>query len=67
MYQWFRTSFRANHTPIFVRVVSDSDVAYIANWKTWQSELCLKGTRELGSRSKVSVNGQGSSASGKRN
>ena len=51
MYQWFRTSFRANHTPIFVRVVSDSDVAYIANWKTWQSELCLKGTRGLGSRS----------------
>lgn len=51
MYQWFRTSFRANHTPIFVRVVSDSDAAYIANWKTWQSELCLKGTKELGSRS----------------
>ena len=51
MYQWFRTSFRANHTPIFVRVISYSDTAYIANWKTWQSELCLKGSKELGSGS----------------
>ena len=52
MYEWFRTSFRANHTPIFLRVISDSDTAYTANWKTWQSELCPKGTRELGGRSR---------------
>lgn len=25
MYQWFRTSFRANHTPIFLQAISDSN------------------------------------------
>lgn len=38
--------------PSSLRVISDSDTAYTANWKTWQSRLCLKGTRELGSRSR---------------
>lgn len=67
MYQWFRTSFKANHTLIFLRAISDSNSLACYSEDTGALSFAGNTPKGWGEGLELSVNGRAISVSGKGN